>query len=192
MVSCPNCVENWMSWMAPGGISRSYFGRITIHYRHTMKSLLVRIAFIGILLINPGIASAEEFDDSTLVRFGDGSYYDTRNEDADRQAEEQAVENENIPCTIIAPTVTAVDDRTATIEWLTAKNSSGVVYVSTQPNVDIYSPYVWFASDSNIGKYHSVALTDLQPNTTYYYVITARDMWGNICIVTEHSFTTKE
>ncbi len=38
--------------------------------------------------------------------------------------------------------------------------------------------------------YHSIALTELIPNTTYYYVVNSTDQSGNSAQSTEHNFTT--
>jgi len=85
-----------------------------------------------------------------------------------------------------------------TMNWNTSENSSAIVYYSTQPiqmtessatnAVTIGGTSVLIHSD--LRALHTATLTGLQANTTYYYVVYARDSSGNENITWPTTFTT--
>jgi peptidoglycan hydrolase-like protein with peptidoglycan-binding domain len=78
----------------------------------------------------------------------------------------------------------------ATITWATNEATRGQVYFDTvsiradEATGPGQQPYVSgiLASDTNMTNSHTVTLSNLQPNTTYYYLVRAIDGDGNITI----------
>ena len=88
---------------------------------------------------------------------------------------------------MVMPANVSVTSNSATISWSTNKASTGRVYYSTVPIVGSESmtlPYLTLsgtaASDSGNTYNHSVTISGLAPNTSYYYVATSTDQWGNV------------
>ncbi len=87
---------------------------------------------------------------------------------------------------------------TATVNWSTDTSASGRVYYSTSPlqmieatrgrSAPIISGSV--ASAANFSTSQSVTLSNLQPSTTYYYVIMTMDASGNVSVTTQQTFRT--
>jgi hypothetical protein len=107
---------------------------------------------------------------------------------------------DDLPAPSIAdPTVTSVNDSTATIEWTTANDALGQVYYRLRPSEittpttysnTVYLPLVisptsieWLASSLNKTHTtnHTATLTDLQPNRTYEYQAVSRGLLGDTC-----------
>lgn len=90
---------------------------------------------------------------------------------------------------IMSEDVVTTTDTTATISWTTNESAySRVMYNTTFPFLYATAPSV---SAGTIGVGHSVAITGLVPNTTYYYVRESVDNNGNVMWTTAHTFTTK-
>jgi peptidoglycan hydrolase-like protein with peptidoglycan-binding domain len=80
----------------------------------------------------------------------------------------------------------------ATISWTTNENTLAKVFYNTSPvtmnegdinSVGFGSTNGWTArSDMTARTNHQVTITGLQPNTTYYYVIVATDLDGNVSV----------
>lgn len=83
------------------------------------------------------------------------------------------------------PTVSA-GVKTATITWFTDRKSSSFIRYGTKSNV-----YKTEVGSSDKVLYHSVRLSGLEPNTTYYFRAVWIDEDGNEGISQEYSFTTK-
>ena len=95
-----------------------------------------------------------------------------------------------------------VSDTSVIIEWLTSyKSTSRVIYSTTPGTFDLsagepnYGYPFWTEEEDNTPPikengvtYHTVALTGLAPNTTYYYRCVSHA--SPPTITTEHSFTT--
>ena len=82
-------------------------------------------------------------------------------------------------------TATNITPNSATIKWNTDKLSDSLVKYDMESgnyNLQKYEP-------ANVTS-HSVNLTDLLPNTTYYFVVNSTDQSGNSNESSEHSFTT--
>ncbi len=102
-----------------------------------------------------------------------------------------------------APTISSVSlgttNSSATINWNTNKNTSAIVYYSTSPlliseggpsaAVTISGSSVLVHTD--LRTVHLATLAALAPNTTYYYVIYAKDGSGNETVTTQSTFQTK-
>jgi peptidoglycan hydrolase-like protein with peptidoglycan-binding domain len=102
--------------------------------------------------------------------------------------------------TTIAPSISNISivrNRTdVSVNWNTNESAKGVVYYSTSP----LSTYEQMHSvdgtgavamtDANSRMVHSVALSNLQPNTTYYYMIYTTDLNGNVSVTWPASFQT--
>lgn len=102
-------------------------------------------------------------------------------------------------CVISTPDTTApiisgvsATSTTATstqIQWITNEIANSRVYYSTStPVVITASTPVVSSSDYVLN--HSITLSGLTANTTYYYLVGSIDQSGNIAIDTEKSFTT--
>jgi hypothetical protein len=76
---------------------------------------------------------------------------------------------------------------TATVTWRTDESTTGSVRYGTTSNITSSSTT---QNDGSLVLNHSVGLTGLTPNTTYYYVIVARDTSGNTRESSVRSFTT--
>ena len=82
--------------------------------------------------------------------------------------------------------------------WSTTENASGIIYYSTAPLSMLEgSPISAIAiggssilANSDLRVSHSATLTGLNSNTTYYYVVYARDGSGNENITWPRTFST--
>ncbi len=87
-------------------------------------------------------------------------------------------------------------NNTATVNWVTNNNAKGVVYYSTSPlslgehlnSVDVSGNTAM--TDMNYRTSQSVVLSNLQPNTTYYYLDYVTDQNGNVSVTWPSTFTT--
>jgi hypothetical protein len=78
------------------------------------------------------------------------------------------------PPQIAGITATVVSNQSATVSWITDKASTSVVNYGTSPqNLNLS------VSNSTATTNHSVTLTGLTPNTTYYYQVVSVDSYGN-------------
>jgi len=88
---------------------------------------------------------------------------------------------------------------TANINWITNKNSTGVVHYSTSPlqvfeaspttNVSIGGSVL--VTNSDFRTSHSANITGLSPNTVYYYSVYSRDPSGNESMTWPATFMTQ-
>lgn len=84
----------------------------------------------------------------------------------------------------------------ASISWTTNENAKGVVYYDNKPLVTyerLNSADVSGATASTDNNYHTnqyVTLSNLQSNTTYYYLIYTTDQQGNVSVTWPTSFRT--
>ena len=92
------------------------------------------------------------------------------------------------------PTFSAVtsstEKTTARIVWRTNKETTGTVWYSTSSNVLVASSTLRFEDTKNDDK-HDITLTNLTPDTTYYFIITAKDSAGNVGTSSERTFRTQ-
>jgi parallel beta-helix repeat protein len=91
---------------------------------------------------------------------------------------------------ILAPIITSVNaasitSTSATIKWNTDEPSDSLVKYGTVSGV--YTADVYNAADVVS---HSIQLTGLSPDTTYYYVVNSTDPCGNSNESVEYNFTT--
>lgn len=92
-------------------------------------------------------------------------------------------------------TINASSDR-AVISWITNENARGLVYYDNKPLVTyehLNSADVSGATvrvDNNYHVYQNIPLTNLQSNTTYYYLIYTTDQQGNVSVTWPTSFRT--
>ncbi len=76
----------------------------------------------------------------------------------------------------------------ATINWSTNETTTGRIYYgTTSPVIPSLMPSV---SDGISSANHSVTLSNLSANTTYYFIIDARDSVGRATVSAQQSFTT--
>jgi peptidoglycan hydrolase-like protein with peptidoglycan-binding domain len=84
----------------------------------------------------------------------------------------------------------------ATVNWATNESAKGLVYYSTSPlvtyerenSVDVSGNSAY--TDTNIRTTQNVYLSNLQANTTYYYLIYATDQNGNVSVTLPTTFQT--
>ena len=100
----------------------------------------------------------------------------------------------------IAPTISGVNvvpgKNTATINWNTNQNAKGIVYISTtklttyerEHSVDVSGATVM--TDSNFRTTQNVAVSNLQANTTYYYMIYTTNSQGDVSVTVPTTFQT--
>jgi parallel beta-helix repeat protein len=80
---------------------------------------------------------------------------------------------------------TTISDTSAVIVWFTNEISDTLIKYNTSAG-----SYNFTESDSTFTKFHSIVLTNLNPNTTYYFVINSTDPSGNSNQSIEYSFKT--
>ena len=80
---------------------------------------------------------------------------------------------------------TNITTTSATITWQTNEPSTSLVKYGTSPGDYTLQKY-----DSSPVTSHSITLTDLSPNTTYYFLVNSTDKAGNPAQSTEYSFNT--
>jgi peptidoglycan hydrolase-like protein with peptidoglycan-binding domain len=101
-----------------------------------------------------------------------------------------------------APTISAttisVSTSSARVRWNTSELASGKVYYNTSPlsmtesganDVTVTGNVALLNND--VRTTHDVTVTGLTSNTTYYYVVYSKDMWGNGQITWPQTFKTQ-
>ncbi len=91
------------------------------------------------------------------------------------------------------------NNTSAVVKWDTTVNTSASIYYSTNPLVlteatngsSINISGTKLIANSDLRTSHFVNLTELQQNSTYYYVIDVKDGFGNESITWPSSFKTK-
>lgn len=103
-----------------------------------------------------------------------------------------------------APTISLLNinssNSSATFNWNTSENSTGVIYYNTSPiNMTESSPTsgviisgASFLVNTDLRLNHSAVLTGLQSNTIYYYVVYVKDGSGNETITWPSTFHTSQ
>lgn len=100
----------------------------------------------------------------------------------------------------IAPSISganvSVSRNTAMVNWNTNQNAKGVVYYSTsalttyerERSVDVSGLIAM--TDSNFRTAQNVAILNLQPNTTYYYMVYTTNQSGDVSVTVPSTFQT--
>jgi len=86
------------------------------------------------------------------------------------------------------PSASDIEIDSATVAWGTNEASDSEVRYDTSSKS--WSSYVYGKDTSNLVTSHSIDLTNLDPETTYYYRIRSMDAAGNDVISSEGTFTT--
>lgn len=101
---------------------------------------------------------------------------------------------------IQAPTISGITTNSSRnssqISWYTNENAKGVVYYSTSPlttyedwnSVTVSGNSVM--TDANFHTFQNVNLQNLQPNTTYYYLIYSTNQAGGVSVTWPTTFQT--
>jgi len=76
----------------------------------------------------------------------------------------------------------------AVVTWITNESATGKVYYSTTTPVNTASAQ--FVASADLSVNHSLSLTGLSANTTYYIVIESKDGSNNASMSTTYQFTT--
>jgi len=100
----------------------------------------------------------------------------------------------------IAPTISNVSvnesSNSAVVNWNTDQNAKGVVYYSSSPLVLYGHPHTADVSgatastDNNYRTSQDVSISNLSPNTVYYYLIYTTDQNGNVSVTIPLTFKT--
>lgn len=100
----------------------------------------------------------------------------------------------------IAPTINGLSvfnsKNTANVSWNTSESATGVVYYSSSPLVlsermtSVGVSGNTAVTDNSLRTSQSVAMSGLQPNTTYYYLIYTTDQSGNVTVSWPSTFRT--
>jgi len=80
----------------------------------------------------------------------------------------------------------AITDSSATISWKTDENATSQVEYGTTDAYGSTTPL-----DEKLTKNHSVALSGLQPDTTYHFMVKSRDSSGNEATSSDTAFQTQ-
>src|SRR4051812_23269034 len=102
--------------------------------------------------------------------------------------------SDSTPPAISAIKTTTIDSSRVTITWSTDEQATTRIDYGTDPAIQTAAitnlpPGTQMAANGGFVTQHTVALTNLQPNTTYYYLITAADRFGNASTVAAPTFT---
>jgi len=89
------------------------------------------------------------------------------------------------PPTISSVNATSITPTTAVITWETDEKATSLVKYGTSSG-----SYPYSKEDTSYTTSHSITLTDLSPNTTYYFLVNSTDKAGNPAQSTEYSFNT--
>jgi hypothetical protein len=89
------------------------------------------------------------------------------------------------PPVITNISVTSITKDSATMSWETSEPSDSMIRYGTQTG-----NYTEMVHNVSYVMQHRFVLTELIPNTTYYYVVNSTDPSGNSAQSTEHNFTT--
>lgn len=106
---------------------------------------------------------------------------------------------------VYAPTIYNISvqktNNSATFNWTTTESARGKVYYSTSPfslreavgnfsEPSITGGLTMMASNSQSSQ--NVTVNNLQPNTTYYYIIQVQDASGNVSVTVQSTFNTNQ
>jgi len=109
--------------------------------------------------------------------------------------------NSQTPSTSRAPTISLISvnpsNNSATINWRTDEIAKGLVYYSTSTlmltetlnSVEVRNANSTM-TDTNMRDNQSVSLPNLEPNTTYHYMIHTTDTNGNVSVSWPSTFNT--
>ncbi len=92
------------------------------------------------------------------------------------------------PPVISAINVTNVTGTSATINWTTNESANSKVYYSTVSGVNTST--TTSVSDNALVTAHSIVLSNLSANTTYYFIVSSQDASANVGISAESSLFT--
>ena len=158
----------------PQGLVTGYFGSLT-------KSAVINFQVRNDIVANSGSVGAGRIGPATLpvmnMQMANG------------------VSNSSSAAIISNPTV-STGRTSATVNWNTNENARGVVYYSTSPislgehanSVDVSGATAMTDNTARVSQ--SVSLSNLLPNTTYYYLVYTTDQTGNVSITWPSSFQT--
>lgn len=105
--------------------------------------------------------------------------------------------NNNTTAAVITSVVVSAGRTTAGISWNTNEAAKGLVYYSSSPlmtteqynRVDVAGAFSAM-TDTSLHTSQSISLANLQPNTTYYYMVYTTDLEGNVSVSWPSTFYT--
>jgi hypothetical protein len=97
----------------------------------------------------------------------------------------------NTTSPVISNTAVTITASTAMVSWITDESSSSKVFYSTTTPVDVSSTSATpVVMDGSMVLNHSLDISGLTPNTTYYFVVESTDGSDNTTVASESTFTT--
>jgi serine protease AprX len=90
------------------------------------------------------------------------------------------------PILLSGPSMVFVGETKATIVWVTDELSDSEVFYGTSTS------YGFQVTDTKPELDHEITLTDLEPGTTYHYMVKSTDSSGNSVESSDYEFTTKD
>jgi len=109
-------------------------------------------------------------------------------EGGDQQVDDNATSTPDITAPIISNISSSASINTAEINWDTDEDSDSMVWYST--TTPIVSDSSLLIESTDLVTNHSISLSDLHTNTTYYFIVGSLDSSGNKATSTESSFAT--
>src|SRR5262249_15991251 len=102
--------------------------------------------------------------------------------------------SDTVPPQISAIKATTIDSSRVSLTWSTDEPATSRIDYGTDPalltaSIDNLPPNTTTVTDGNFVMQHSMPLTGLHANTTYYYLITAIDHAGNAATTAAPTFT---
>lgn len=100
---------------------------------------------------------------------------------------------------IISNVTVTTNSSSSNVGWNTNESAKAIVYYSTSPlvtyerenSVDVSGNLVMTGmTDTSVRSSHLVSLSNLQSNTTYYYMIYTTDQSGNVSVTVPSTFRT--
>jgi hypothetical protein len=104
--------------------------------------------------------------------------------------EEAGTPPDATPPEISVVEVVNVSETGATINWTTNEDADSVVKFNPLSSPTPGGQYSGIQSNNNMSLSHSLNLSDLKPDTTYYYIVKSADAAGNGSESQEYSFKT--
>ena len=135
--------------------------------------------------VEPAAANTPPATASNPVSSGTASNPTSPENPATPAATPQTTQDTKAPALAGSQPQVIADDASATLAWKTDEESKSTVKYGTTRSCDFYGP-----DEPGYKTNHSMFLSNLTPDTLYYYSITATDAAGNSGPVAEGSFRT--
>ncbi|HHF53439.1 MAG TPA: DUF5123 domain-containing protein, partial [candidate division WOR-3 bacterium] len=182
---------------SPTGENVSIDTTISVTFSEAMNKTSAEGAFS----ISPSVSGSFSWDGNKMIFTPDSNlaYNTTYTVNISTSAEDLAgnnlespyswqfttIEEDTTPPVISNIQTSYITSNSATITWTTDEPSTSLVKYGTTSG-----SYPYSQEDTSYTTSHSITLTNLQPNTTYYFVVNSTDKAGNSAQSSEYKFTT--